>query len=260
MNTNNLEIFSDYPGGNIKIIDYKDNTVFVEQDLSGTNKWWFYWNFHAKSKNNREITFKFTNGEVVGPWGPAVSDDGLNWKWLGSSSIINRSSFKYRFEDNEEKYFSFAFPYTMKNFNIFYNIYKNSKNIKYKELTISEQNRVVPLIVTGKKKTKKDIIFTCRHHACESSASYILEGLMEYIFNNKESKLVNDYLIHIIPFVDIDGVENGEQGKNRFPHDHNRDYINRPIYRSTAAIMDYVDKLDVAFGIDFHSPHKWGGG
>jgi hypothetical protein len=64
---------------------------------------------------------------------------------------------------------------------------------------------------------------------------------------------------HVIPFVDIDGVEEGDQGKNRNPHDHNRDYTERPIYRSVTAITDYVQKLpNVVAGIDFHAPFKWG--
>ena len=43
---------------------------------------------------------------------------------------------------------------------------------------------------------------------------------------------IPNYLVYVIPFVDIDGVENGDQGKQA-PHDHNRDYINSPIYPET---------------------------
>jgi hypothetical protein len=34
----------------------------------------------------------------------------------------------------------------------------------------------------------------------------------------------------IVPFMDKDGVEEGDQGKNRKPHDHNRDYIGESIH------------------------------
>ena len=40
-----MKITSDYPGGNAIIHEIKDNEVLLEQDLKGTSKWWFYWNF-----------------------------------------------------------------------------------------------------------------------------------------------------------------------------------------------------------------------
>ena len=60
-----------------------------------------------------------------------------------------------------------------------------------------------------------------------------------------------------IPLVDKDGVEDGDQGKNRQPHDHNRDYAGESIYPSVAAIRKLVPawaqgKLRVA--IDMHCP------
>ena len=33
-----------------------------------------------------------------------------------------------------------------------------------------------------------------------------------------------------IPFMDKDGVEEGDQGKNRKPRDHNRDYIGQSVH------------------------------
>jgi hypothetical protein len=62
-----------------------------------------------------------------------------------------------------------------------------------------------------------------------------------------------------VPFVDIDGVENGDQGKSRAPHDHNRDYIEKPVYKTTSAIMEHVKGLNPVVGIDFHRPWTWGG-
>lgn len=56
--------------------------------------------------------------------------------------------------------------------------------------------------------------------------------------------------------MDKDGVEDGDQGKNRAPHDHNRDY-GEGIYTSVRAIRDLIEvrysgTIDVAF--DVHCP------
>jgi hypothetical protein len=57
-------------------------------------------------------------------------------------------------------------------------------------------------------------------------ASYSLEGLMEGILAGDDVGrwLAGHVEFLVVPFVDKDGVEEGDQGKNRRPHDHNRDY------------------------------------
>ncbi|MCZ7646392.1 MAG: hypothetical protein M5U26_14095 [Planctomycetota bacterium] len=62
----------------------------------------------------------------------------------------------------------------------------------------------------------------------------------------------------IVPFVDKDGVEDGDQGKNRKPYDHNRDYGENCIYPSVGAIRELVPAWaggKLRFGIDLHCPH-----
>ena len=61
----------------------------------------------------------------------------------------------------------------------------------------------------------------------------------------------------MIPFVDKDGVKDGDQGKNRKPRDHNRDYVGESVHIETAVIRERVPdwsagKLKVA--IDLHCP------
>jgi hypothetical protein len=256
---NDLIISSNYPGGNIKVISQQGNLVKVEQDLRDTTEWWFYWNFCVEDISETEITFEFTNGEVIGPWGPAVSEDGIKWNWLGANGFISHQSFRYHFHGKRKKvYFAFSLPYQVKDFERFYLKYQNHSLLQRETLTISEQGRPIPLLKVGNPNAKSHIVFTCRHHACESTASYLLEGLLSHLLQQKESSLLQNFLIHIIPFVDIDGVEDGDQGKSRAPHDHNRDYIQEPIYKVTSAIMNYVNPLNLVAHIDFHSPYKWG--
>jgi hypothetical protein len=66
--------------------------------------------------------------------------------------------------------------------------------------------------------------------------------------------------IMVVPFMDKDGCEDGDQGKNRKPHDHNRDYTEF-IYPETRGIRDWIaeragNKLDIFF--DFHCPWLYG--
>ncbi|GIP31768.1 hypothetical protein [Paenibacillus sp. J2TS4] len=248
-----------HAGGNIRVLSVEDDHVLLEQDLRDTSNWWFYWNFSAFASSGKTIRFQFVNGEVVGPWGPAVSVDGVNWRWLGEASLLSREAFTYTFRNGGEKaYFCFCIPYQLYHFERYYARIAGHKEVSRGVLTHSELLRPVPLITLGNRKADRHIFFTARHHACESAPSYMLEGLFDALLAPDSSPILERFLLHYIPFMDMDGVENGDQGKSRIPHDHNRDYIEKPLYRSTAALMKYAEGLRTAVAIDCHSPYKWG--
>ncbi len=61
-----------------------------------------------------------------------------------------------------------------------------------------------------------------------------------------------------VPFVDTDGVEAGDQGKNRIPHDHNRDYAGDSIYPSVRTLRRFVPEWSGArlkVILDLHCPY-----
>jgi hypothetical protein len=102
-------------------------------------------------------------------------------------------------------------------------------------------------------------LITARHHACETMASYVLEGIIEELLSDSETGIWmrNHVEIILIPLVDHDGVEQGDQGKNRRPRDHNRDYDDGGLYPETRAIRQLArnwspDCLTVA--VDLHCP------
>lgn len=254
-----ISISSDFAGGNIHVVSVDGSLVKVEQELRDSSGWWFYWNFRAKARQAQKIAFEFMNGEVIGPWGPAVSKDGVVWDWLGADSVTSAHTFEYRFGEGEQVYFSFSLPYQVHHFEQFYARIAARQEVARNVFTLSEQLRPVPLLLIGNRTASKHIIFTGRHHSCESTPGYLWEGVLDYFLQQPNCSVLNEYLIHWIPFVDLDGVENGDQGKNRMPYDHNRDYTDAPIYRSTQAIADYVKSYPFTVGIDFHCPYKWGG-
>ena len=79
------------------------------------------------------------------------------------------------------------------------------------------------------------VLLTARHHACESLASYALEGLIaEALGPSDEARRMRESVeFAAIPFVDKDGVEDGDQGKNRKPRDHNRDYDGESVHATS---------------------------
>ena len=90
-------------------------------------------------------------------------------------------------------------------------------------------------------------------------ASYVVEGLMDAVLSDTDPVLwLREHVeLVVIPFVDKDGVEAGDQGKNRIPHDHKADYHGESIYPEVAALRAFVS--DWAHGkphvtLDMHDP------
>jgi hypothetical protein len=90
-------------------------------------------------------------------------------------------------------------------------------------------------------------------------ASYVLEGIIaEVLADSEEGRwLRNNVEFFIVPLVDKDGVEDGDQGKNRMPRDHNRDYEGKSIYASVQAIRERLPAWSAGklrFAMDMHCP------
>jgi len=259
----NVIIDADFPGGNIIAESIEGDTFFLRPDLRDTSTWWFYWYFRIRGAASHTLKFQFLDKNPIGTQGPAVSTDGGHkWSWLNAKAVKD-SSFTYKFKrENQEVRFCFSIPYLEDNLRQFLQKYENNSHLAVNELCKSRKGRCVERLHAGKVNgnPKYRVLLTARHHACEMIASYTLEGFLETVISNTTMGrwFQNNVEVLAIPFVDKDGVEDGDQGKNRKPHDHNRDYNNSSIYPSVKAIRNFVPqwsnrKLKVF--IDLHCPY-----
>ena len=240
-----LNIHANFIGGNIDVKSVGGDVITLENQLRDSPEW-FYWAFCVEGACGRELTFQMQKHRL-GYWGPAVSHDLKSWHWLENAK---KNSFSYRFGKSEKRvYFAHHLLYHPHRFSEFLEEY----GLCATELCRSRKGRSVPCLKLGG--GEKSIILTARHHACESTGSYVLEGVLRELI---ESPLERARIL-CVPFVDYDGVLDGDQGKDRFPHDHNRDYIASPLYPEVRKILEYADRHGCHYGFDFHSPWHRGG-
>ena len=241
-----MKIHENFVGGNIRVLRVEGDVVSLDNDLRDTQGDWFYWAFCVEGAEGRTLTFKMPPNRV-GAWGPAVSYDLKAWHWLDS---CDGDSFTYRFGAEENKvYFAHHILYHPDRFFAF----ARSRGLDVRELCKSRKGRSVPCVSFGEGDIS--VILTARHHACESAGSYVLEGVIAELCDAP----ITNTRAFCVPFVDYDGVVDGDQGKGRAPHDHNRDYTDTPIYPETASIYAYAEKNGCNYGFDFHSPWHRGG-
>lgn len=257
-----IKVDCDFPGGNIILDSIEGASIAVHQDLRDTEGDWFYWYFRVRGAAGRTLKVRFTESNVIGVRGPSVSlDEGQNWQWLGIEAV-DAQSFTYQVPtDVESVRFCFAMPYLEGDLKAFLGRYANHPSLARDVLCETLAGREAELIHLGQLDGEPDhrILLTCRHHCCEMMASYSLEGVIETVLIDPDfgAWLREHVEFAVVPFVDKDGVENGDQGKNRRPHDHNRDYSGESIYPTVRTIRQWVPpwsggRLRVA--LDMHCP------
>ncbi len=261
-------IDADFPGGNIVLERIEGDDVYLHQDQRDTPGFWFYWAFRVRGAAGRTLVFHFTQGNPLGVRGPAVSlDGGETWSWLGAESMEG-ASFTYAFPaDAREVRFCLAIPYLEADLREFLARHEGDRHLVVEHHATTKKGRNTNRLRLGRLDGEPDhrVLLTARHHACEMMASWALEGLMEAVLAEEpDGRWLREHVeLLVVPFMDKDGVEDGDQGKNRKPHDHNRDYLGEPMYPSVRALKEFVPgwsqgRLRVA--IDMHCPYLRGGG
>ena len=262
-----VSIDSHFPGGNLILERVEGEEVFLRQDLRDTEGWWFYWCFRVRGAAGRALTFRFTNENVIGARGPAVSlDGGATWAWLGMEAVDGQS-FRYEFPpDAGEVRFCFAMPYLKGNLRAFTARHAGNAHIAEETLCMTRKGRAAELLRVGRLDggCAHRVVLTCRHHACEMMANWALEGILDTALGDTDDGawFRREVEMLAVPFVDKDGVEEGDQGKNRRPRDHNRDYDGAGIYPETRALRALVPAWSegrLRLALDIHCPWIRGG-
>ncbi|MCG3180080.1 MAG: hypothetical protein BIFFINMI_02434 [Phycisphaerae bacterium] len=256
-----VTVDTDIPAGNAVVESVAGDEVRFRPDLRDTSQTWFYWHLRVRGAGGRTLRFVMTQDNMLTCRGPAASlDGGWTWAWLGPG-VVDGPTFRYDVPAGvDDVRLSMGMPYTDRNLAAFLARVGDSPYIQADTLCTSRKGRPVRRLLVGAPDgtAPHGVLLTARHHCCEMMANYAMEGLIETaIANNDLGRRLRDRIeFMIVPFVDTDGVEDGDQGKQRKPHDHGRDYEHR-IYPETAAIREQAPRWAGGrphAAIDLHCP------
>lgn len=264
-----VSIDTGFPGGNVVVKRIEGDAILLQPDLRDTPQHWFYWYFGVRGAEGRTLTFNFdVKGMILGARGPAVSlDQGKTWKWLGTDAGAG-TSFCYTFPaDAQEVRFSCAMPYVQSDLDRFLSSFKGNPYLRCETLCKTSQGREAEVLRVGcvAREPKHRALFTARHHACEMMVNYAIEGLVAAVLTDNDTGrwLRENVEFLIVPFMDKDGVENGDQGKSRKPHDTEKDWGHEPsLYPTVAALKRLAPQWSrdrLRFYLDMHCPLLKGG-
>ena len=175
-----MKIHKNFVGGNISVLKIEENNVYLENEIRDTAEDWFYWAFCVEGAEGKTLKFIMQNTRL-GKFGPAVSFDLKNWQWVNS---VEDNVFTYTFKENEKcVYFAHHMLYHPQRF---FDFAKNN-NLQIQELCKSRKGRSVPCVRFGI--GSKQIIVTARHHCCESTGDFVMQGFIEEFIKRKPKKI-----------------------------------------------------------------------
>ena len=261
----NPVLSTDFPGGNVRVLGIEGDAVRLAPDLRETQRFWFFWRFRATFPGAGTWRFEFPDGNCVGTRGPAVRRAGeRGWRWLSGDALHESDRvFEWTSAGPETVEFCQCIPYQGADFDAFAASFAGDPRVTVSELCRSRAGRSVPLLRLREGEPAQAVLFSCRHHAQESMASFALEGLLRALASDEPwaAAFRGAFEVLAVPFVDRDGVEDGTQGKFRIPHDHNRDYgaAGGHLYPECAALERLLDERRPAAVLDLHCPYIRGG-
>ena len=261
----NPVISADFPGGNVVVLGADGATVRLAPDLRETQRFWFFWRFRATFPTAGTWRFEFPDGNCVGTRGPAFRREGDRvWLWLSGDALHESDRvFEWTSAGPDTVEFCQCIPYQGADFDAFAASFAGDPRATVSELCRSRAGRSVPLLRLREGEPAQAVLFTCRHHAQESMASFALEGLLRALASDEPwaAAFRRSFDVLAVPLVDRDGVEDGTQGTFRLPHDHNRDYgaAGGHLYPECAALERLLDERRPVAVLDLHCPYIRGG-
>ena len=195
-------------------------------------------------------------------------------------------SFSFKYVKGTKYYFSYGYPYTYTHLRLFIHTYistqPNSKYVKFGSCGKTPNNNDIPLIVitdfTSDKRSLAErpcVFLTSRIHPGETSSSYVIQGVIEYLLNINikstttttttvnddnamRNHLLKNFIFKIIPMINVDGVIYGNYRSNLYGKDLNRMWMNPDkdiamcVMNIKKVIESTISTRNIFFYCDFH--------
>lgn len=202
----------------------------------GTGEYlWFYFKVMSDGKKPLEFVVENAAGAHQTGWRwkiakPVFSTDGKTWVRAQHTQysflqqglqdrgikLFGKPVFRFRAPIAAETlWVAYSYPYTNSDLNTFIEEIRNSPGVTISTIGKSEEKReIVEVIIDGSAKAtskkQEQIWLICREHPGETPASFVCEGLIHALLEDRAGKRLREvYSFNIIPIINVDGVAHG---------------------------------------------------
>jgi len=263
-----LVVSADFPGGSVHVdeLDQEARAIrFRPADYPGRG-WRCWWYFKVTGIEPGEtLTLSVSGGGFALPDRAALSLDDTTWK-LTSPGRREKGKVTYTVRvDARTAYVAWGPPYLPRHArDLIARAVKVCPRAKAFDLCRTREGRPTPAlrIEPDDAHAERPILLwvQARQHAWESGSSWVCHGLVEWLVSSdpRAKGLRQRAAVTVVPIMDIDNVVRGAGGKNQNPQDHNRDWSDRPHWRSVAAAQRMLREMNgearLTLFIDLHNP------
>lgn len=223
-------------------------------DLAGSDRF---------ARNNGKDSGKPLAASWSTPTRAAISTDGKTWQ---HSPAGKRTGDRIQYKivaEGDSVYVAWGPPFTLQTAReVIAAAEKATPAAKSFELCRTREGRPVPALRVSEATGAKPfgLWVGARQHAWESGGSWVGRGFTEWLVSDdaEAAWLRKHAEVFIVPIMDVDNVATGNGGKEADPHDHNRDWTDKPVYPEVAAVQERLrqlakeDRLDLF--VDLHNP------
>ncbi len=249
----------------VSVCSYYNNTVCFAPYKNSSNTETVWFNFGVTGfRRDTIITFLMNyHNQFYPPNNPVASFNGRDYFNVKARHHNNTNMF-YLAPDADTVYVSTGYPYSYSRLkNVVNSLNSNCVKIDSSQTTL-QGHRLYYITFTDrsvKERRKRNVWIVARQHAFESLSSYVAEGMINYLASDEVpvGELLKNYIINIVPMVDIDNVVDGQSGRMSFPRDFNRDW-NNPIHHEIAVLERWIKKHSKNYDMffDIHATYPGG--
>lgn len=268
-----LLVRDDVPSSNVAVAEVveKNKVMFAAAPHGGLARMWFHFQIFNNGQDPLPKTMSLILkhiqsmlGAGSGNFCPVIRYDDGKWERLPPGKIITRPDGHQTLEwqvktplPGKSLETAFCYPYGLNEFNTM--LEDTGTYWKCDEIGVTGKGRSLFRLANSygaESNCLPGVYLLARQHAGETSGAWVLDGALRSLAEMKV-----EFPVWCVPFVDMDGVIDGNYGKDSFPQDMNRSW--GPHQPMRHEIMTVIRDLQIwksriipeqSFIFDFHSP------
>jgi hypothetical protein len=273
-----LRVSTNFEGGFARVLAIDDARGLVRFSPAGNPErgWPCWWSFRLSGiEPGQTITLELVADKLPSlggydplawnPARPALCVDGRTWRQFDANGVRSGNTITWQQRvDQAEVRMAWGPPFTPADATaLVAQIAATSRHARAFELCRTREGRpVLGLTIEEKSSTtpRFGVWIEARQHAWEIGSSWTCRGLAEWLASDdpRAQSLRRKCAVHLVPIMDVDNAATGNGGKSQKPHDHNRDWSDRPHWPEVRAAQERILAMRRAgqmdLFIDLHDP------
>lgn len=266
-----LEVRTDFPGGNACAIETtalpeRDVVRFAADPRGGTEALWFW--VRIEGCAGRPVELVLTNADTCLGFGgggrttrPVYRYARGDWERVADTELRTLPDGRHEavwVVNPRASSFDFAFCYPYLPDDLAHTLAECSGYWHEDAIGVTQKGRPLTRLANafGNEPAQAAGIYViARQHAGETPGSWVLDGLLRHAQRALDPAQI---LLWAVPFAHLDGVVEGDYGKDPFPHDLNRAWTRPPMRHEVLVVQRdlarWARRCHPAVVLDLHGP------